>query len=152
MSNKTRGLTKFEVNIVENGCDLQNFTCSSAFIHVSFGAIQRVVDVIEPLVPFQVRTRQWACNYGRVTCNCGVAIRDHNDLIRFSCCNPSKMRQDKSTPISVEIPGAKCLAPGISLTQLIKGFNSKYEVCALIILHYVDHILTLILRYTVYKG
>ena len=136
MSNKTWGLTKFEVNIVENGCDLQNFTYSSAFIHVSFGAIQGVVDVIEPLVP----------------CNCVVAIRDHNDLIRFSCCNPPKMRQDKSTPISVEIPGAKCVAPGISLTQLIKGFNSKYEVCALIILHYVDHILTLILRYAVYKG
>ncbi|PFX16668.1 Fibropellin-1 [Stylophora pistillata] len=76
----------------------------------------------------EVQTRQWACNNANsVTCNCGVILRDHNDLIKFSCCNPSFTRDD-STPIEVTIPRSKCLAPGISLKQLIKGFNSKYEV------------------------
>ena len=79
----------------------------------------------------QVQTRQWACNNAKsVTCNCGVILRDHNDLIKFSCCNPSLTRDD-TTPIQVTIPRSKCLAPGISLKQVIKGFNSKYEVSAL---------------------
>lgn len=86
---------------------------------------------------FQVQTRQWSCNKGGlVTCNCGVIIRDHKDLINFSCCgNPPKLHRDKITPISVDIPRKKCLAPGITITQLIKGFNSKYEVfpCFLIV-------------------
>ena len=80
---------------------------------------------------FQIQTRQWACNNARsITCNCGVTIRDHNDLIRFSCCgNPPKQHRDAKTRIVVNIPGKKCLAPGISLKQLIKGINSIYEVC-----------------------
>ena len=78
---------------------------------------------------FQVQTKQWACNGRGVTCNCGVVIRDHNDLISFSCCgNPPKVHRDDFTPISVDIPRKKCLAPGITITQLIRGFNSKYEV------------------------
>ena len=88
---------------------------------------------------FQVQTKQWACNRRGVTCNCGVVIRDHNDLISFSCCgNPPKVYRDDFTPMSVEIPRKKCLAPGITITQLIKGVNSKYEVfpCSLIILIY----------------
>ncbi|XP_015780130.1 PREDICTED: von Willebrand factor D and EGF domain-containing protein-like, partial [Acropora digitifera] len=78
---------------------------------------------------FEVQTKQWGCNGQGITCNCGVVIRDHNDLISFSCCgNPPKAYRDDFTPISVDIPRLKCLAPGITITQLIKGFNSKYEV------------------------
>ena len=83
-----------------------------------------------PCCLFQVQTKQWGCNREGITCNCGVIIRDHNDLISFSCCgNPPKLHRDNLTPISVDIPRKKCLAPGIAITQLIKGFNSKYEVC-----------------------
>ncbi|XP_074620014.1 uncharacterized protein LOC141878864 isoform X2 [Acropora palmata] len=78
---------------------------------------------------FEVQTKQWACNRQGITCNCGVVIRDHNDLISFSCCgNPPKAHRDDFTPVSVDIPRKKCLAPGITITQLIKGFNTKYEV------------------------
>ena len=90
---------------------------------------------------FQVQTKQWACNRQGITCNCGVVIRDHNDLISFSCCgNPPKAHRDDFTPVSVDIPRKKCLAPGITITQLIKGFNTKYEVfpCCFIILIYSD--------------
>ena len=90
---------------------------------------------------FQVQTKQWGCNRQGITCNCGVVIRDHNDLISFSCCGkPPKVHRDDFTPISVDIPRKKCLAPGITITQLIKGFNSKYEVfpCCFIILIYRD--------------
>ena len=91
--------------------------------------------------PFQVQTKQWSCNRQGITCNCGVVIRDHDDLISFSCCgNPPKVHRDDFTPISVDIPRKKCLAPGITITQLIKGVNSKYEVfpCCFIILIYRD--------------
>ena len=87
--------------------------------------------------PFQVQTKQWRCNGQGITCNCGVVIRDHNDLISFSCCgNPPKAYRDDFTPMRVDIPRQKCLAPGITITQLIKGFNSKYEVfpCCLILI------------------
>ncbi|XP_068703048.1 von Willebrand factor D and EGF domain-containing protein-like isoform X2 [Montipora foliosa] len=78
---------------------------------------------------FEVQTRQWECNRKGVTCNCGVIIRDHNDLISFSCCgSPPQYSRDDSTPIMVEIPRQKCLAPGITIRQLIEGINSKYEV------------------------
>lgn len=77
---------------------------------------------------FQVQTKQWGCNRKGITCNCGVIIRIHNDLISFNCCNPPKLHRDNFTPIRVDIPRKKCLAPGIVMTQLIKGFNSKYEV------------------------
>jgi len=84
------------------------------------------------LTIFKVLTRQWSCNNARlVTCNCGVIIRDHNDLIKFSCCgDPPKTFRDATTPIVVDIPRAKCLAPGITIHQVIKGINSKYEVCS----------------------
>ena len=73
---------------------------------------------------------QWNCNSGRtIACNCGAIIRDHNDLISFSCCGkPPKLFRDDFTPISVDILREKCLAPGITIKQLIAGFNSKYEV------------------------
>ncbi|XP_044176217.1 von Willebrand factor D and EGF domain-containing protein-like isoform X2 [Acropora millepora] len=78
---------------------------------------------------FEVQTKQWACNRQGITCNCGAIIRDHNDLISFSCCgNPPKVYRDDFTPISVDIPRKKCLAPGIAITQLIKGVNSIYKV------------------------
>ena len=86
---------------------------------------------------FQVQTKQWACNRRGVTCNCGVVIRDHNDLISFSCCgNPPRAHRDDFTPISVDIPRKKCLAPGITVTQLIRGFNSKYEVFPSVLFNY----------------
>lgn len=79
---------------------------------------------------FQVQTRQWACNAPRsVTCNCGVIVRLKHHLIKFTCCNPIRMR-DSTTPIQVDIPGPGCLPPGISLKNKFFGANSGYEVCS----------------------
>ncbi|PFX16674.1 Neurogenic locus notch-like protein 2, partial [Stylophora pistillata] len=87
---------------------------------------------------FEVQTRQWACDgrpfpkgghngAGRISCNCGAVLRDHNDVIEFSCCNDLMIR-DKRTPITVRIRSKKCLSPGISIKRVIPGVNGKYEV------------------------
>ena len=79
---------------------------------------------------FQVQTRQWACNApSSATCNCGVIVRLKSHLIKFTCCNPIRMR-DSTTPIQVDIPGPGCLPPGIVLKNKFFGANSGYEVCS----------------------
>ena len=40
------------------------------------------------------------------------------------------MMRDSHTPIQVDIPGAKCLPPGLSLKNIIFGSNTGYEVRA----------------------
>lgn len=90
------------------------------------------------LLYLQVQTRQWACDNkpfpkgghngaGRISCNCGVVLRDHNDVIEFSCCNVPMVR-DRRTPITVKIRSKKCLSPGISIRNVMPGVNGKYEV------------------------
>ena len=75
----------------------------------------------------KVQTRQWSCN-GGVTCNCGVVLRDHNDVIEFNCCN-DLMTRDETTPIRVKIRSNKCLSPGISIKKSQPGVTStKYQV------------------------
>jgi len=76
---------------------------------------------------FEVHTRQWACGRARVTCNCGVVLRDHNDVIEFNCCN-ELLFYDQATPMRFKVRSKKRLAPGISITQTIRGFNSEYQV------------------------
>jgi len=77
---------------------------------------------------FEVQTRQWACNTDKtVSCNCGAVLRDHNDVIEFSCCN-DLLTRDFITPITVKIRSKKCLAPGISIKNIIQGVNGEYEV------------------------
>ena len=90
------------------------------------------------LLYLQVHTRQWACDNqpfpkgghngaGRISCNCGAVLRDHNDVIEFNCCNQLMVR-DRRTPITVKIRSKKCLSPGISIKKVIPGVNGKYEV------------------------
>ena len=73
-----------------------------------------------------MHTRQWTCDYSR-TCNCGVVLRDHNDVIEFNCCN-EYLYYDNVTPIRVKVRSKKRLAPGISINQTLNGFNSQYRV------------------------
>ena len=40
------------------------------------------------------------------------------------------MMRDSHTPIQVDIPGPKCLPPGLSLKNRIFGSNTGYEVRA----------------------
>ena len=40
------------------------------------------------------------------------------------------MMRDSHTPIQVDIPGPKCLPPGLSLKKIIVGSNIDYEVRA----------------------
>ncbi|XP_067041983.1 uncharacterized protein [Acropora muricata] len=76
---------------------------------------------------FEVQTRQWSCG-GTVTCNCGVVLRDHNDVIEFNCCN-DHMKRDYTTPIRVKIRSKKCLSPGIVIKKLQSSVhNAKYQV------------------------
>ncbi|XP_068690657.1 uncharacterized protein [Montipora foliosa] len=80
---------------------------------------------------FEVQTRQWYCNHGEITCNCGVVLRDHNDVIEFSCCNKELTHEalTQPTPLQIKIRSKKCLRPGISVVKSeIKGSNIDYEV------------------------
>ncbi|XP_019619601.1 PREDICTED: von Willebrand factor D and EGF domain-containing protein-like [Branchiostoma belcheri] len=36
---------------------------------------------------FEVQTRLWPCGNGQVTCNCGVAVREDNDIIIIDLCH-----------------------------------------------------------------
>ena len=40
------------------------------------------------------------------------------------------MTRDSHTPIQVDIPGPKCLPPGLSLKNKVFGWNIGYEVRA----------------------
>ncbi|XP_068690653.1 neurogenic locus notch homolog protein 1-like, partial [Montipora foliosa] len=76
---------------------------------------------------FEIQTRQWSCGRS-VTCNCGVVIRDHNDVIEFNCCNDF-LKQDSRTPLRVKIRSEKRLSPGISINIVKPGVERvKYEV------------------------
>ena len=78
----------------------------------------------------KVQTRQWNCgaNVGWVaTCNCGVVIRDHNDVIEFTVCSDS-LRYNKITPIRYSVRSKKCLSPGVSIKSKIGGSSVDYEV------------------------
>ena len=82
----------------------------------------------------QVHVRHWACNWGGrvVSCNCGVVLRDHNDVIELSCCN-AILYHDTTTPLTLKIRSKKCLAPGISIKNKYPGIvNGQYEVSALL--------------------
>ena len=77
----------------------------------------------------KVQTRQWACNYAGVTCNCGAVLRDHNDVIEFNCCNKDlKFQNTHPTPLQVKIRSPKCLRPGINVLKKSNGGNIAYTV------------------------
>ena len=80
---------------------------------------------------FQVHTRQWACGGSGVTCNCGLALRDHNDVIEFNCCN-KRLYFDRVTPIRVKRRSKGGLSPAISVTQTQMSFYAQYEVSLLL--------------------
>ncbi|XP_068719986.1 von Willebrand factor D and EGF domain-containing protein-like [Montipora capricornis] len=75
---------------------------------------------------FEVHTRHWTC-WGSATCNCGVVVRDHNDVIEFNCCNEF-LEHAISTPLRVKIRSGKCLSPGISINNVTPGGHVSYEV------------------------
>lgn len=76
---------------------------------------------------FEVHTRQWVCSTNADTCNCGAVLRDHNNVIEFNCCN-GNLHYDQTTPVRVRVRSKNRLSPGISVTQTLEGFNSKYIV------------------------
>lgn len=80
-----------------------------------------------------MQTRHWACNRLRndISCNCGVVLRDHNDVIEFNCCN-GLLNQDGLSALTVKIKSKKCLAPGITIKNKNPGSNSQYEVSAVL--------------------
>ncbi|XP_068693084.1 von Willebrand factor D and EGF domain-containing protein-like isoform X2 [Montipora foliosa] len=75
---------------------------------------------------FEVHTRHWTC-WLSATCNCGVVVRDHNDVIEFNCCNEF-LEHAISTPLRVKIRSGKCLSPGISINNVMPGGHVSYEV------------------------
>ena len=81
----------------------------------------------------QVHTRQWACSGSNtlVTCNCGVVLRDHNDVIEFNCCN-EPLYFDQVTPIRVKVKSKRRLSPGISITQTQISSYVAYKVSLLL--------------------
>ena len=78
----------------------------------------------------KVQTRQWNCgaNGGWVaTCNCGVVVRDHNDVIEFTVCSDS-LRYNEITPIRYSVRSKKCLSPGVSIKRKTGARSVDYEV------------------------
>jgi len=73
----------------------------------------------------KVQTRQWTCG-NPATCNCGVVLRDHNDVIEFSVCSAT-LKYGDTTPIQVKARRGKCFSPGISIKKKISGGNVGYE-------------------------
>ena len=80
-----------------------------------------------------------------VTCNCGLVLRDHNDVIEFNCCN-ERLYYDLVTPMRVKVRSKQRLSPGISITQTRITFNSEYKVSLLLrsttlsLIYGMDHI------------
>ena len=66
-----------------------------------------------------------------MTCNCGLVLRDHNDVIEFNCCN-EHLRYDRVTAIRVKVRSKQRLSPGISITQTQMSFYAQYKVSLLL--------------------
>lgn len=54
-------------------------------------------------------------------------MRDHNDVIEFSCCNDIMIR-DSTTPLRIIRRRQGCLAQWISIKNYIAGINAYYKV------------------------
>ncbi|EDO29039.1 predicted protein [Nematostella vectensis] len=79
---------------------------------------------------FEVHTRLWLCahNHGRdITCNCGVAIREGNDVIVFSTCN-DELIYNQPTKLISKIRSKGNLAPGTHIYKNNTGSQTKYTV------------------------
>ncbi|KAK7485460.1 hypothetical protein BaRGS_00023270 [Batillaria attramentaria] len=67
---------------------------------------------------FEVQIRTWPCNGGRVTCICGVAIREKNDLIRIHGCDRAYYSRSIGSP-DIEVP--RPLREGTTVMQSTDG-------------------------------
>lgn len=67
---------------------------------------------------FEVQIRTWPCNGGRVTCICGVAIREKDDLIRIHGCERAYYSVGIGAP---DIEVVRPLRQGTSVKQSTDG-------------------------------
>ncbi|KAK7467890.1 hypothetical protein BaRGS_00036865, partial [Batillaria attramentaria] len=67
---------------------------------------------------FEVQVRTWPCNGGRVTCICGVAIREKDDLIRIHGCDKSYYSTGIGSP---ELEVVRPLREGTNLMRSTDG-------------------------------
>ncbi|KAK7484233.1 hypothetical protein BaRGS_00024482 [Batillaria attramentaria] len=67
---------------------------------------------------FEVQIRSWLCFPAVVTCVCGVAVREYDDLIVIDGCKDSYYAQNMASP---EIKTFRKLRPGVSIKQATDG-------------------------------
>ncbi|XP_078585634.1 von Willebrand factor D and EGF domain-containing protein-like [Branchiostoma floridae x Branchiostoma japonicum] len=77
---------------------------------------------------FEVQARLWPCNFGRpdraVTCNCGVAVRENNDVIIIDLCQGVYGRASPDLTIKSPHP----LAHGTRITRSGGSTSSTYTI------------------------
>ncbi|PFX18968.1 Neurogenic locus Notch protein [Stylophora pistillata] len=74
---------------------------------------------------FEIHTRLWTC--WSVTCNCGVAIREHNDVIILYTCTQDLVQRN-GMPMKIRIPSQRKLRKGTHILGRHPGGYSEYEV------------------------
>ncbi|XP_031549644.1 von Willebrand factor D and EGF domain-containing protein-like isoform X2 [Actinia tenebrosa] len=74
----------------------------------------------------EVHSRLWTCN-GGVSCNCGVAIRENNDIIVLTVCNELLMRNDY-TKFKAYLPRGKKIARGTHIYRTVTGSSVDFKV------------------------
>lgn len=73
---------------------------------------------------FEIHTRLWTC--WSVTCNCGVAIREHNDVIVLDTCTQDLVMRN-GMPMKIRIPSGRKLRKGTYILGRHPGGYSEYE-------------------------
>nr|XP_058945176.1 von Willebrand factor D and EGF domain-containing protein-like [Pocillopora verrucosa] len=74
---------------------------------------------------FEVQTRLWNC-WDRA-CDCGVAIREHNDVIVLDTCT-ADLHLRYGMPMKIRIPSKRRLRKGTEILVRHPGGYSEYEV------------------------
>ncbi|XP_031572274.1 von Willebrand factor D and EGF domain-containing protein-like [Actinia tenebrosa] len=74
----------------------------------------------------EIHSRLWSCN-GGVSCNCGVAIREDNDLIILSVCNKDlSLHESALRRFKAYVP--RPISHGTHVYRTLTGSSVKYQV------------------------
>ena len=95
---------------------------ASTISYVCWHIIGKVYKLVS-LILLQVQTRIWPC--WRVVCNCGVAIRENNDVVTIDMCNG---QWGRTVPRVIQ-KSRKPLGNRIKIKSFGAGQRTRYKVC-----------------------